>query len=146
MLLEQIEQRLESIEFDGKPLFSGVDQIIDPQTIVDANTVKKDAAFVVPVSDGADPNERTTGRFSQLLRPRFGILIVCRAVNDRMGKGVTKRLEFMKQQIRGALMGWTPDTNFEPIMLVEGNLLEFKRGGVFWMEEYVTETLYEGQS
>lgn len=145
-LLDAVESRLAAIEVAGKPLFKGVEQALDASTILDSVHIKSDGAFVVPIEDGAESNERSTGRFSQLIRQRFGVLLSCRSVNDALGSNITKRLEAMKGHVRGSLLGWEPGEPYESIHLVQGQLFEFRKGGVLWIEEYSVEYIYEGQS
>lgn len=145
-LLDVIEQRLAAIEVDGNKLFRNIEQAVDASTILDNTQVKADGAFVVPIDDGAQSNERTTGRYSQLIRERFGVLIACRSINDPLGSNVNRRLVAMKKQVRAALAGFEPGGSYESIQFEQGSLFEFRKGGVLWIEEYSVEYIYEGES
>lgn len=145
-LLDVVEQRLAALEVDGKKLFRNIEQAVDASTILDNTQVKADGAFVVPIDDGAQSNERTTGRFSQLIRERFGVLIACRSINDPLGSNVNRRLATMKKQVRAALAGYEPGGTYESIQFEQGQLFEFRKGGVLWIEEYSVEYIYEGES
>lgn len=145
-LLDVVEQRLAALEVDGKKLFRNIEQAVDASTILDNTQVKADGAFVVPIDDGAQSNERTTGRFSQLIRERFGVLIACRSINDPLGSNVNRRLATMKKQVRAALAGYEPGGSYESIQFEQGSLFEFRKGGVLWIEEYSVEYIYEGES
>lgn len=145
-LLDVIEQRLAAIEVDGNKLFRNIEQAVDASTILDNTQVKADGAFVVPIDDGAQSNERTTGRYSQLIRERFGVLIACRSINDPLGSNVNRRLAAMKKQVRAALAGFEPGGSYESIQFEQGSLFEFRKGGVLWIEEYSVEYIYEGES
>lgn len=60
-LLDVVEQRLAAIQVDGNKLFRNIRQAVDASTILDNTQVKADGAFVVPIDDGGQSNERTTG-------------------------------------------------------------------------------------
>ncbi|MRJ40825.1 MULTISPECIES: phage tail terminator protein [Idiomarina] len=145
-LLDVVEQRLAAIQVDGNKLFRNIEQAVDASTILDNTQVKADGAFVVPIDDGGQSNERTTGRYSQLIRERFGVLIACRSINDPLGSNVNRRLATMKKQVRAALAGFEPGGSYESIQFEQGSLFEFRKGGVLWIEEYSVEYIYEGES
>ncbi|EKE79719.1 phage tail terminator protein [Idiomarina xiamenensis] len=145
-LLSAIEDRLGQIQVSGKALFKRIDQAVDASTILDATQVRADGAFVVPIEDGAQSNERTTGRYSQLIRERFGVLIACRSVNDALGSTVNRRLAEMKRAVRSAIAGYEPGEPYESIVFEQGQLFEFRKGGVLWIDEFSVEYIYEGQS
>lgn len=145
-LLDAVEARLSTIEVDGKKLFKNIEQAVDASTILDSVQVKVDGAFVVPVDDAGQSNERTTGRYSQAIRERFGVLIACRSVNDALGSNVNRRLSAMKRHVRAALAGYEPGEPYESIQFEQGQLFEFRKGGVLWVEEFSAEYIYEGES
>lgn len=47
-------------------------------------------------------------------------------------------LEDVRDQIKSALIGWVPATNFEPIEYVEGELVDLSARVVWWRDNYVT--------
>ena len=80
----------------------------------------------------------------QRLEATLGVLIVVSAKNDPGGVGTKKaaRLEPLRDAVRRVLLGWTPDvapeTQPEPLMLMQGRLVGLQDGRLWWQEDYVT--------
>lgn len=141
--LNNITARLKAIEIDGVPLFEQVLTALDPETVIDAGGVARDSAFVVPMREFAQENERTTGTYSQQMTTLFAVMIGIRAINDRLGNTINDRLARAIKEVRKALVGWEPSEDLEPISFIEGEIVAFLRGGAFWMEQFSTGYLYE---
>lgn len=141
--LKLISARLKAIEVDGAPLFQDVLTALDPETVIESGAVARDSAFVIPMREFAQENERTTGTYSQQMTTLFAVMIGIRAINDRLGSSINDRLARAIQEIRKSLIGFEPTNDLEPISFIEGEIVAFLRGGAFWMEQYRTGYLYE---
>lgn len=146
MNLKLIEARIAELKLKGKPIFAEVTSALDPSQIVEDGMVTRDCAFVVPMAESAESDERTTGAYSQQITVSFGVMIGIRSFNDRHGKNINERLHTIKTELRKALLGWEIDPAYNEIELVQGELVAFLKGGAFWMEQYRTSYLYEQES
>lgn len=96
--------------------------------------------WVVPLSETASNNELNSGAISQRLTKSIGVVIVARNVRDARGEAARKDLEYLRDGVRKALIGWAPDINHDPIIYSRGRLLSMGDGAVWWQDEYQTAT------
>ena len=143
MNLDPITTALQAIEVDSSPLFNRVTHAVDPATVIENGVINTDVAFVVPLGEVATSDERTTGTFSQELTITFAVMIGVRAVNDRLGSDINARLNTIKTEMRKALLGMEIGPQYDEIEFAQGELVEFYKGGAFWMDQYTTNYLYE---
>jgi len=141
--LTEIQQLVSSlVDEQSNPIFARVSAAIDPEAITHT-ALTADQAYIVPLADSANPNTRTTGRFSQEINQSFAIIIAVRATNDRLGADVNDRLRTYKWAVRNALCGYDTTGTVDEISLVEGQVVAFTAGGVYWMDTYTTNYIQE---
>jgi hypothetical protein len=131
------------LKVNGQPLFKSVQTALDYETVIDRGVVSQDSAFVVPMGETALSDERTTGKFSQQFSYAFGVMISVRSYNDYLGKDINERLERIILETRKKILGWEPTPEHNEIEFIQGQLITFDKGGVFWLESYQTDYLFE---
>lgn len=99
-------------------------------------------AWAIPVGDSAKPSGMAT-IVSQMVTEQFAIVIAVKAPNDKTGAKGVDALGAIRDAVRAALLGWAPPGR-EPIEYRGGRLIDLKAGTVWWLDQYVTETLIRG--
>ena len=100
------------------------------------NLITFPAAFVFLAADGATPNTRAVGAFVQNITADVAVVLCVKGANDPTGEKTSDELEDLRAKIRTALIGWEPESGFEPVGLRQGKLLGFKDGVAFWQDTY----------
>lgn len=70
---------------------------------------------------------------SQRVPKRFCIIIA--AANS---DGINEPLEDVRDQIKAALTGWSPDSTHDPVEFVDGDVLDISKRLIWWRDIYVT--------
>lgn len=96
------------------------------------------AAFVLPLSEIADPGRRINA-LAQRDRVRFGVLLAAASTGDPAGAAALATLESLQQACRGALLSWPPAPGLEPCEFRSGKVAAFANGIVWWLDEWETE-------
>lgn len=72
-------------------------------------------------------------KISQRVPQRFCIIIA--AANT---DGVDEPLEDVRDQIKAALTGWSPDAAHDPVEFVDGDVLDVSKRMIWWRDTYTT--------
>ncbi|MCB1738712.1 MAG: hypothetical protein KDH20_02020 [Rhodocyclaceae bacterium] len=86
--------------------------------------------FVVPLEDAAEGDGRMRGS-TQTLRERVGIVLVQRSAKGDRGEGLASDGRTLRDAVRGALLGWSPDTGCDAYRYIGGRTLSFA-GTAWW--------------
>jgi hypothetical protein len=97
------------------------------------------AAWVLWLGDDAGPAADMTGGSRQTVKERIGVLLMHRVAGDSKGTQAQAELEALRVDVRGALAGWEPDSEAEPIEYLRGRLLEVPQGIVFMQLDFVAQ-------
>ncbi len=68
----------------------------------------------------------------------FAFIIVVRNVKDARGSDAADACAALQEAVQAALLGWTPDSNSEPLEYAGGNLISFENGFFIWKDSYKT--------
>lgn len=104
-------------------------------------TMKYPSAYVVPLADKGGPNDLDTGLVEQRREPRIGVVMVVRNVRATKGATALSDVETLRQAIDDALLGWSPEAKYDPMLFASGKLLSMENGVMFWQDEYTTAYL-----
>ena len=138
MNFSDLENRIQNIEVDGKPLFRQVLTAVDQEAVLNNGLVRQDAAFIVPMQESAPDEFMHTFTTSQEVQMKFGVVISVREANDRLGRNVNDRIQAIYRAVSRNLIGWEPPGTNEPIAFESGETILFGQGGAFWMDTYNT--------
>jgi hypothetical protein len=69
---------------------------------------------------------------------QFAVIIVVRNVKDSKGSDAADTSYALQSSVITALIGWTPDSNSEPMEYVSGNLLSFDNGFLTYKNTFKT--------
>lgn len=124
--------------------------------VADVSTMKSPCAWVVPLSDDADPpDDPNMPDNIQVVVERIGVIVQLSNRPDRRGQTAVTDVYSMRREIFRALLGWRPGTTTDggpslddpgtPEEIVStgglfyggGQLLEFDRARLFWQYEFV---------
>lgn len=89
------------------------------------------AAYVVPISQDPEPNERATGPVLQRVRVTFAVAVCVRRYGDAKGSDRVSATDEIDAALESALLGWQPRDEADPITLV-GIRSSPAKNGVLW--------------
>ena len=101
---------------------------------------RRDAIYVVPLSDSARPSE-VVGRTRQVAASRIAVIVAVTNARDPRGTEAATELERVRDMIRRALLGWKGDGAWTPAAFRAGRLLRFAGNTIWWQDEYEADTL-----
>ena len=96
--------------------------------------------YVMPISERATGNRRTTGKALQEVQVTIGVVTAVRALNDPTGERSKDRLEVVRQSVRDALFGWQPEGASTYYLLGNSDLVQMAPGAIWWLDRFVTKT------
>ena len=96
------------------------------------------AAFVVPISETAEPNELLGDVSEQALAVRFAVAVLVSNASDEPGFTAVEAVADAFTQIKQALIGWLPGDSIQPIDFVSGELGDFDRARLWWEWQFAT--------
>lgn len=123
------------------PAFSGrVVVATDLSSAVDA--VKPFAAMPCCVIHGlaerASDNALSTGGPRQKVTVTLRLLIVHRDVTDPYGAAAMAGMNTAREEVKSAMLGLIPDTDYDALLLNTGQLAYAQTGTVMWLDEWRT--------
>lgn len=97
------------------------------------------AAYVFPLSEKAGADPLSGGAVRQRITSVFAIeLMVKNAAAAAAGGPAEESLETTREEVKAALVGWSPGPSFAPIEYGGGALVDFEAGTAVWREEFST--------
>ncbi len=110
-----------------------------------APSVATPAAFVVPLADRPAADEAFTGGVLQRVNTTVTVVLALDSKRDATGAAAGDALQQLRRQVRGALLGWTPEGATAPITAGPGALIDFDNGRLWWGDEYHIEQYWSSQ-
>lgn len=101
-------------------------------------TTKFPVVFVVPKSRRGNGNRYMTGVVAQKREVRVQIVMAVRNISGVTGGNAITDIEQLYDLVDTALFGWCPSAAHDPLMLVDGQMVEMQDGECWWIDEYVT--------
>ncbi len=102
---------------------------------------RRDTAYVL-LADEQAASFTSINAIRQEVTVGVGVVLAVRNQRDRLGAAATSELETARDQVRAALLGWTPPGAATPTEYRRGRLLSFVSATIWWQDEYqVTEHL-----
>ena len=98
-------------------------------------------AFVVALSETADPNELLGDIAAQRVTQTFGVAVLVDNTSDEPGHTASDQIQDLFAEIMPALMGWAQDAGHQQFDYVSGELGEYDRARMWW--EFVFQTVTE---
>lgn len=98
-------------------------------TPVDNLTSTCPACYVLPIGENAGANELDNA-VRQSLTTDWGLFLVCEVAD----------LDAVRLAVRGAVLGWQPNTAAEQTTFVSGEILDLKGRYLWWRDVYRTTT------
>lgn len=95
------------------------------------------AAFVLPARETAGESPWGTQQTQQQVTAEFAVVVAVRNLTDSEGAAAVESLEPVREGVRAALLGWSPDVDtVEACEFVDGDLVSFDAGTVWWQDRY----------
>lgn len=96
---------------------------------------RQPAAYVIPIAETGGPNSLVNAVRQQVVA-RVGVVLALGNLEDPRGQGATKALEGVRAGVRGALLGFAPTTDDDPLTFVRGAAVAFRDNVLWWLDEY----------
>lgn len=96
------------------------------------------AAFVLPSSDAAQPNEFMGQMVQQSVSVDFVVMLCVQNLADDEGAAAIESLEPIREAVRAALLNFSPDVDSDGIEYRTGALQGFDNGYLWWSEVFRT--------
>jgi len=139
-MLDATADRITNIE--NSPI-DKVGLSFDLTTVVDRHPARQVECYLIPVSERPIDTPRTTGLARQEVAVTIGVLLGIRSLNDATGSRSRDRLQPVRNAVRDALYGWTPDGATTHYMLASSDLVRVVPGGIWWIDRYTTKTQHQ---
>lgn len=107
---------------------------------IDRNPSRAVEVYVVPIGERPTGNARTTGKALQEVQVTIGVVIALRAINDPDGERGTDKLQQVRDAVRNALLGFTPNGATTHFLMAASDLVRMAPGGLWWLDRYTTKT------
>lgn len=120
-----------------------VEMVLELATATEREPARPVECYLIPVSERPINTPRTTGLARQEVVVTIGVLLGIRSLNDATGSRSRDRLQPVRDAVRDALYGWTPDGATTHYMLASSDLVRVVSGGVWWIDRYTTKTQYQ---
>lgn len=99
------------------------------------------AAFVIELNNRPGPSRTGTLVVSQLNEIRFGLILAEKNLRDPRGDSAKTAMNALREAVMAAVLGWTPEAEFDPCEYGGGRLLLMDDSVMWWQEEFVTRNL-----
>lgn len=98
----------------------------------------KRAAYVIPLADKAKPNQLLFNGIEQPVTEMFGVIMAIENLRDVRGDAVNVELETKRKKVIGELLGFVPETGYEPTQYGGGRLLALDVSTTWWQLDFIT--------
>lgn len=99
------------------------------------------AAFVLPSRETGGINEHMAQLVEQEIACEFAVLLAVRNLADSTAEAAHESLRPIRIAVRTALLNWQPDSESIGCEFVNGALLDFQNGVLWWHDFYRTSYL-----
>lgn len=97
------------------------------------------AAYVFPLSEKAGADPLSGGAVRQRVTSVFAVeMMVKNAASADAGGPAEESLETTREEVKAALVGWSPGQSFAPVEYAGGRLVDFEAGTAVWRDEFST--------
>lgn len=105
---------------------------------VKEDLISPPAAYVIPLADVAKPSDLYGAAIEQKVAERFGVILAVINARDVRGDAVNAPLELLRKTTIGALLGYQPAIDYDPVQYGGGHILAMDVTTLFWQLEFVT--------
>lgn len=96
------------------------------------------AAYVVPLDDEVGPAAFAQG-YRQIVTEGFSVIVALDNREDERGQHAVTTLEQIRAMIWRALLGWSPNDAYSPIIYEGGHLVSIDRARLFFAFDFSTQ-------
>lgn len=100
--------------------------------------VQTPSAFVIPLDDNPAENE-SLNTVRQPLEDNFGVVVALSNLKDERGQGVSESVHLMRRELWRALLGWSPDHEYNGVFYQGGSLLKLDRARCWYRYDFAAE-------
>lgn len=121
--------------------FRLIEGALELEALTDKPPAQTPALYLLPLSEIGGDNNRANA-VSQRVALVFGTVLVLRRHGDAAGAAKLDALAPLRQAVRDALLGWTPDQHHDVVTFHSGRLADMGNGAVWWLDAWQTSTHY----
>jgi hypothetical protein len=99
------------------------------------------AAYVIELSNRAEPNSLATIAVSQQNTVLFGVILAVQNLRDATGQKAGTDMRLLREAVMTALIGWEPDPDYDVLEYSAGRLLQLDNLVLWWQDDYFTRIL-----
>lgn len=131
---ELIQERLRHPQFnfakvEGAAEYSGVERIA---------SFRHNTLFVVVSKERNKSAEKSAASKRAIAEVTFGIISVGRNYRDTTGEAALQDVGPVIGRVRKAVLGWTPAGCLTPCQWLEGNVLDYDKTNLLWLDVFTT--------
>ncbi len=131
---ELIQERLRDPQFnfakvEGAAEYSGVERIA---------SFRHNTLFVVVSKERNKSLDKPAALKRAIVEVTFGIISVGRNYRDTTGAAALQDIGPVIRRVRKAIFGWTPAGCTAPCQWVEGNVLDYDKTNLLWLDVFTT--------
>lgn len=95
------------------------------------------AAFVIPLAENPSDNQLSSLAVRQRVQASFAVTLCVKDFSDARGSAALKQgLMPIRQQVLGALIGFSPLPQSDVITHAKGSLLQISHGVLIWQDHF----------
>lgn len=99
---------------------------------------RQPAAYVLPLGEVAGANGLAAGPVRQRITATLGLVLLVTNLRDPRGQASADMLAPLLAAARGALVGWQPSAEHDPMEFRRGRLIDISEGTLAWQDEFET--------
>ena len=146
MMLGQVALRMRAITFSGLAAFPEFgNRVLGTVEFALAreNTLILETAFIIPLSEADQGDNRYDTSVNQMVNERFGVVVAIAndaAITDKLGLGAFDRLYSIRQRLFRCFLGWRPPGTEMPMYYKGGQLLDINSAWLWYQFSFQMET------
>jgi len=99
------------------------------------------AAYVIELTNRAEPNSLASMAVSQQNTVLFGVILAVQNLRDATGEKAGTDMGALRSAVMTALIGWEPDPDYDVLEYSGGRLLSLDNLVLWWQDDYFTRIL-----
>lgn len=131
---ELIQARLRDPQFD----FEKVSGAAEYSAVERIGSFRPNTVYVVVSKERNKSADKPAALKRAIAEVTFGIISVGRNYRDSTGAAALQDVGPVISRVRKAIMGWTPPEGLEACRWLEGNVLDYDKTNLLWLDIFTT--------
>lgn len=131
---ELIQQHLQNPDFN----FAKVEGAAEYAAVERISSFRQNTLFVVVSKERNKSPDKSAMSKRAIAEVTFGIISVGRNYRDTTGAAALQDIGPVIGRVRKAILGWTPEGCLTPCQWLEGNVLDYDKTNLLWLDVFTT--------